>query len=106
MCANMKEFQAVSEKLFELQQKKAKKKREMDVLEKEIKQLKCETSTYMKKRKKDELTVAGLTVLFSAYTRPYFDKDAFIAGEENGQDIYDKYSKDTCVERVTVKVAK
>lgn len=42
MCANMKEFQTVSEKIFELEQKKAKKKKEMDALEKEIKQLKSE----------------------------------------------------------------
>lgn len=47
MCANMKEFQTVSEKIFELERKKAKKKREMDTLEKEIKQLKSETSSYM-----------------------------------------------------------
>ena len=48
MCANMKEFQTVSEKIFELEQKKAKKKKEVDALEKEIKQLKSETSSYMK----------------------------------------------------------
>ena len=47
MCANMKEFQIVSEKIFELEQKKAKKKKEMDALEKEIKQLKSETSSYI-----------------------------------------------------------
>lgn len=40
MCANMKEFQTVSEKIFELEQKKDKKKKEMDALEKEIKRLK------------------------------------------------------------------
>lgn len=50
MCKNMKELQTVSEKIFELEQKKAKKKKEVDALEKEIKQLKAETSTYMKKR--------------------------------------------------------
>ena len=57
MCANMKEFQTISEKIFELEQKKAKKKREMDALEKEIKQLKSETSSYMKKRQKKILAV-------------------------------------------------
>lgn len=106
MCANMNEFQTVSERLFELEQKKAKKKKEMDTLDKEIKQLKNEASAYMKKRRKKELEVAGLMVLFTAYTRPYFDKEAFIAGEKNGQDMYNKYTRDTPVERVTVKVAK
>ena len=106
MCANMNEFQTVSERLFELEQKRAKKKKEMDVLDKEIKQLKGEASAYMKKRRKSMLEVAGLMVLFTAYTRPYFDKDAFIAGEKNGEAIYNKYAKDTSVERLTVKVAK
>lgn len=106
MCANMKEFQTVSEKLFELEQKKAKKKREMDALDKEIKQLKSETSSYMKKRQKNELTVAGLTVLFTVFTRPTFDKDAFIAGEEDGEATYQKYLRSIPMERVTVRLAK
>lgn len=106
MCANMKEFQTISEKIFELEQKKAKKKREMDALEKEIKQLKSETSSYMKKRQKNELTVAGLTVLFTAYVSPRFDKDAFIAGEEDGEAVYNKYLKNIPMERVTVRLAK
>lgn len=106
MCANMKEFQTVSEKIFELEQKKAKKKREMDDLEKEIKQLKSETSSYMKKRQKTELTVAGLTVLFTAYESPRFDKEAFIAGEEDGENTYKKYLKNIPMEKVTVKLAK
>ena len=33
MCANMEEFQTVSEKIFKLEQKKAKKKKEMDALD-------------------------------------------------------------------------
>lgn len=106
MCANMKEFQTISEKLFDLEQKKAKKKKEMDALEKEIKQLKSETSSYMKKRQKSELTVAGLTVLFTAFTQSRFDKDAFIAGEEGGESTYNKYLKIIPVERVTVRLAK
>ena len=76
----------------------------MAELEKEIKELKSETSSYMKKRQKNELTVAGLTVLFTAFVRSSFDKDAFI--EENGEESYKKYSKNIPVERVTVKVAK
>lgn len=106
MCSNMKELQTVSEKIFELEQKKAKKKREMDALEKEIKQLKSETSSYMKKRQKNELTVAGLTVLFTSFTKPTFDKDAFIASEDDGQETYNKYLKFIPMERVTVKLAK
>lgn len=101
----MQEFQTVSEKLFDLEQKKAKKKREMDALEKQIRQLKSETSSYMKKRQKNELTVAGLTVLFTAFTKPAFDKDAFIAGEEDGEATYNKYLKNIPMERVTVKLA-
>lgn len=106
MCSNMKELQTVSEKIFELEQKKAKKKREMDALDKEIRQLKSETSSYMKKRQKDILTVAGLEILFTAFTQSRFDKDAFIAGEEGGQETYNKYLKLIPMERVTVKLAK
>lgn len=51
----MKEFQTISERIFELEQRKAKKKKEMEALEKEIKQLKSETASYMKKRQKNEL---------------------------------------------------
>ena len=40
----------------------------------------------MKKRQKNELTVAGLTVLFTAFVRSSFDKDAFI--EENGEERF------------------
>ena len=47
-----------------------------------------------------------LTVLFAAYTKPTFDKDAFIAGEKNGQETYIKYLKNIPMERVTVKLAK
>ena len=53
MCTNMKELQTISEKIFDLEQKTAKKKKEMDALEKEIKQLKSETSSYMNKRQKN-----------------------------------------------------
>lgn len=106
MCANMKEFQTVSEKIFDLEQKKAKKKKEIDALEKEIKQLKSETASYMKKRQKRELTVAGLLVLFTAYVSPRFDKDAFIAGEKDGEATYQKYLKNIPMEKVTVRLAK
>ena len=52
MCANMKEFKTVTEKIYELEQEKAEKKREIDALDKQIRQLKNETSSYMKKRQK------------------------------------------------------
>lgn len=104
MCANMKEFQTISEKIFELEQKKAKKKKELDALEKEIKQLKSETSSYMKKRQKNLLTVAGLEVLFTAFTQARFDKDAFIISE--GEATYNKYLRNIPMERVTVRLAK
>lgn len=102
----MNDLQTISEKIFDLEQKKAKKKRELDALEKEIKQLKSETSSYMKKRQKNEITVAGLTILFTAFVKPSFDKEAFIAGEVNGAETYNKYLRNTPVERVTVKLAK
>lgn len=106
MCKNMNEFQTISEKLYDLEQKKAKKKKEIDDLDKEIKQLKSETSSYMKKRQKTILAVAGLEVLFTAYTKPSFDKDAFISGEKDGQATYNKYLKQIPMERVTVRVCK
>ena len=106
MCANMKELQTISEKIFELEQKKSKKKKEMDDLDKQIKQLKSETSSYMKKRQKQLLTVAGLEILFTAFTKPSFDKEAFIIGEENGEETYNKYLKRIPMERVTVRLAK
>ena len=106
MCANMTELQTISEKIFELEQKKAKKKKEVDAFDKEIKQLKSEASSYMKKRQKKTLIVAGLEVLFTAYTKPSFDKNAFIAGEKNGEATYKKYLRDIPVERVTVRLAK
>ena len=106
MCKNMKELQTISEKIYELEQKKAKKKKELDALDKEIKELKSETSSYMKKRQKNILPVGGLEILFTAYTKPSFDKDAFISGEKNGQETYNKYLKAIPMERVTVRILK
>jgi len=106
MCANMQEFQTISERIFELEQEKAKKKREMDALDMKIKQLKGETSSYMKKRQKKILAVAGLEVLFTAYVQSRFDKDAFIAGEKDGEATYQKYLKNIPMEKVTVRLAK
>ena len=106
MCTNMKELQTISEKIFELEKKKKEKKKQIDALEKEIKQLKSETSSYMKKRQKSEITVKGLTILLTIFTKPQFDKDAFIANEKKGAELYRKYSKNIPMERVTVKIAK
>lgn len=106
MCKNMNDFQMLSEKIYELEEKKAKKKRELDALEKEIKELKSETSSYMKKRQKNVLVVAGLEVLFTAFTRPTFDKEAFISNEENGESTYKKYLREVPMERVTVRLCK
>ena len=106
MCQNMKELQEVSEKIFELEQKKAKKKKEMEALEEAVKQLKNEAASYMKKRQKNELNVVGFTVVYKKFDRPYFSKDAFIAGEKNGAVLYKKYSKIVPIEQVTVKIAK
>lgn len=106
MCKNMNDFQTISERLYELEEKKSKKKRELDALEKEIKQLKSETSSYMKKRQKNILVVAGLEVLFTAFTKPTFDKELFIANEVNGEETYKKYLREIPMERVTVRLCK
>ena len=106
MCKNMNDFQSISERLYELEEKKAKKKKELDALEKEIKELKSETSSYMKKRQKNVLVVAGLEVLFTAFTRPTFDKESFIANEVNGEETYKKYLREIPMERITVRVCK
>ena len=55
-------------KIFELEQKKAKKKKEMDALEKEIKQLKSKTSSYMKKRKKRTYGRGAYNLIHDIYT--------------------------------------
>ena len=60
----------------------------------------------MKKRQKNLLAVAGVEVLFTAYVSPRFYKDAFIAGDEDGETIYNKYLKNIPMERVTVRLAK
>ena len=52
MCKNMDELFAVANQVYELEQKKAKKKKEVDELESQIKALKDEVAVYMKKRQK------------------------------------------------------
>ena len=53
MCKNMDELFAVANQVYELEQKKAKKKKEVDELESQIKALKDEVAVYMKKRQKN-----------------------------------------------------
>ena len=52
MCKNMDELFAVANQVYELEQKKAKKKKEVDELESQIKALKDEVAVYMKKRQR------------------------------------------------------
>lgn len=106
MCSTMNELSKIAKQLYELEAKKAKKKKEVDELEAQIKQLKQETASYMKKRQKNELAVDLFTILFTPYEKPSFDSKAFIANEEKGQELYNKYLKVIPIERVTVKLAK
>lgn len=105
MCKNMNELSGIAKQLYELEQKKAKKKKEVDELEAQIKALKEETANYMKKRQKNEIEVDCYKVLYSPYIKPQFDSKAFIANEEKGKELYDKYSKPIQMKRVTVKLA-
>lgn len=104
MCTNMKELSDIADQLYELEQKKAKKKKEMDELDAKIKVLKDETVSYMKKRQKDKLQAGLFIVVYTPYTRPQFNKDAFIKNEEKGQELYDKYCKIIPIQKVTVKL--
>lgn len=106
MCKTMNDLSAIAKQVYELEAKKTKKKKEVDELEAQIKQLKQETAMYMRKRQKKELAVDLFTVLFTPYEKPSFDSKAFIANEENGQELYNKYLKTIPIERVTVKLAK
>lgn len=52
MCKNMDELFTVANQVYELEQKKAKKKKEVDELDAQIKALKDEVAVYMKKCQK------------------------------------------------------
>lgn len=104
MCANMKEFSDIANQIYELEQNKAEKKREMDELDAKIKVLKDEAASYMKKRQKNQLEVGAFAVLYTPYTRPQFNKDAFIKNEKDGQELYNKYCKTISLKKVTVKL--
>ena len=105
MCKNMDELFAVDNQVYELEQKKAKKKKEVDELESQIKALKDEVAVYMKKRQKNELEVEYYKVLYTPFERPQFDSKAFIANEKKGKELYDKYSKLIPMKKVVVKLA-
>lgn len=106
MCTTMNELSTIAKQIHDLEVKKAKKKKEVDELEAQIKQLKNETASYMRKRKKNELAVDMFTVLFTPYEKPIFDSKAFIANEDDGQELYSRYTKRIPLEKVTVKLAK
>lgn len=106
MCNNMDDLKAITELIYEMEQKKAEKKKELDSIDKQIKELKNQTSSYMKKRKKNLLAVGSLEVLFTEYVQPVFDKNAFISGEENGEATYKKYVREVPMKKVTVRICK
>lgn len=105
MCKTMKEFSSIAETLYNLEQKKASKKKEVNALDAKIKALKKETASYMKKRQKSEINVSTYNVRYSPYMKPSFDHKAFIENEEDGQKLYEKYKKETHVELITIKIA-
>lgn len=105
MCKNMDELSAIANQVYELERKKAKKKKEVDDLDAQIKAFKDEVAAYMKKRQKNELEVDFFKVLYTPFERPQFDSKAFIANEEKGKELYDKYSKVIPMQKVTVKLA-
>lgn len=105
MCKNMDEFSEIANKIYQLEQEKAKYKKKVDNLDAQIKVLKDETAVYMKKRQKNKLEVDSLEVLFTPYDRPQFDSKAFIANEKNGEETYKKYCKILQLKKVTVRLA-
>lgn len=105
MCTNMNEFSEIASQIYELEQKKASYKKKTDELDAKIKVLKDEAASYMKKRQKNQLEVGAFAVLYTPYTRPQFNKDAFIKNEKDGQELYDKYCKAISLKKVTVRLA-
>lgn len=105
MCANMKEFSEIANKIYELEHEKAKQKKKVDELSAQIKALKDETASYMKKRQKNILETGTYEVLFTPYDRPQFDSKAFIANEKDGEKLYKKYCKIIQLKKVTVRLS-
>lgn len=105
MCANMKQFSEIANKIYELEREKAKQKKKLDALSVQIKALKDETASYMKKRQKNILEAGSYEVLFTPYDKPQFDSKAFIANEEEGEKLYKKYCKTIQMKKVTVRLS-
>ena len=105
MCRNMNELSEIANQIYELEQKKSGYKKKMDELDSQIKVLKDESAQYMQKRQKRQLEAGMYTILYTSYTKPQFNKDAFIANEDNGKELYDKYCKTIQMKKVTVKLA-
>lgn len=105
MCNTMNDLSEIAGKIYELEKKKSAQKKKLDELEAQIKSLKNETASYMRKRQKNELEIDSFKVLYTPYARPQFDKNAFIANENNGKELYEKYCKSTPIQRVTVKLS-
>ena len=102
MCKNMDELSVIANQVYELERKKAKKKKDIDDLDAQIKAFKDEVAIYMRKR---QIEVDYYKVLYTPFERPQFDSKAFISNEENGRELYEKYSKVIPLQKVTVKLA-
>ena len=101
----MNEFSEIANKIYQLEQEKAKQKKKVDQLEAQIKVLKDETALYMKKRQKNKLEVDSYEVLYTPYEKPQFDSKAFIANEKDGEKTYKKYCKILQLKKVTVRLS-
>lgn len=104
MCQNMNELSRIAKQIYELEQERIKQKKKMEKLEAQIKVLKDEAASYMRKRQKDKLKIDSFEVIFTPYSRNQFDSKAFIANEKDGQELYEKYCKAVQLRKVTVKL--
>lgn len=105
MCQNMNDFSEIANKIYELEQEKAKQKKKVDKLEAQIKVLKDEIADYMKKRQKNRLENDFYEVLYTPYDRAQFDSKAFMENEKDGEEIYKKYCRTVTLKKITVKLA-
>lgn len=105
MCQNMNELSEVANRIYKLEQEKAKQKKKVDELEAQIKVLKDETAAYMRKRQKNRIEINSFEVLYTPYDRAQFDSKAFIANEKDGEETYKKYCRTVSMKKITVKLA-
>ena len=103
MCQNMNDFSEIANKIYELEQEKARQKK-VDKLEAQIKVLKDEVAAYMGKRQKNRLKNDFYEVLYTPYDRAQFDSKAFMENEKDGEEIYKKYCRTVSLKKVTVKL--